>query len=112
MTFEFELNKFEEEGTKVLPDRKEFKLYNNYPNPFNPSTKIKFDIAQGKGQSSHVKLIVYDILGRAVASLMDGNMIPGSYEVDFKGENFASGIYFYKLETESYVDTKKMLMIK
>jgi len=87
---------------------KEFKLYNNYPNPFNPSTRIKFDVAS----QTNAKLIVYNILGQEVLKLFDGNLKAGSYSIELKADNLASGVYFYKLVTDSYVDTKKMLLIK
>jgi hypothetical protein len=87
---------------------KEFKLYNNYPNPFNPSTVIKFDLAY----QSHAKLVVYDVLGREVLGLIDENLKAGSYSIELKADNLPSGVYFYKLVTDSYVDTKKMLLIK
>jgi hypothetical protein len=87
---------------------KEFKLYNNFPNPFNPSTRIKFDIAS----QSYAKLVVYDVLGREVLRLIDGNLKAGSYSIDLKADNLPSGVYFYKLVTDSYTDTKKMLLLK
>jgi hypothetical protein len=87
---------------------KEFKLYNNYPNPFNPSTLIKFDLAS----QSHAKLVVYDVLGREILGLIDENLKAGSYSIELKADNLPSGVYFYKLVTDSYVDTKKMLLIK
>ena len=86
----------------------EFKLYNNYPNPFNPSTKIKFDIAQ----VTNAKLIVYDVLGREITRIFDGNLKAGSYSLDFDASNLPSGVYFYRLITNSFTDTKKMLLIK
>jgi len=92
---------------------KDFHLKQNYPNPFNPTTKIKFDIP---GQS-FAKLIVYDILGREVAELVNEELKPGTYSFDWDGSNYASGIYFYQLVVGdnnggSFVQTKKMLMIK
>ena len=91
----------------------EFSLYQNYPNPFNPETKIKFDIPETvKRKTLNVKLIVYDILGKEIATLVNESLQPGTYEVEFNGENYPSGIYFYRLETSDFVQTKKMLMIK
>ena len=86
----------------------DFMLYSNYPNPFNPATKIKFDIAK----ATNAKLVVYDILGNEVTRIIDEKLSPGSYTVDFKGENLGSGVYFYKLTTDYFTDTKKMLLIK
>jgi len=92
---------------------KEFKLYNNYPNPFNPSTKIRFDIpAVGQRHAFDVRLVVYDILGREVVRIIDGELQPGRYEIEFDATNLPSGVYFYKLITDSFTDAKKMLMIK
>ena len=87
---------------------KEFRLYNSYPNPFNPSTKIKFDIPK----SSCVKLIVYDILGREIKTLVNEKLNAGRYEIDWDGSSYPSGVYFYKLVTDEYFSVKKMLMIK
>jgi hypothetical protein len=87
---------------------KVYKLYNNYPNPFNPTTKFRFDIPN----DAKVSLIVYDVLGREVSHIMDGEMKAGSYTVDFNASNLTSGIYFYKLTTPSFVDTKKMILLK
>lgn len=85
-----------------------FRLYDNYPNPFNPATKIKFDIAK----ATNAKLIIYDILGNDVKRILDEKLSPGSYTVDFKGQNLGSGVYFYKLTTDYFTDTKKMLLVK
>ena len=85
-----------------------FRLHQNYPNPFNPKTKIKVEIAK----LCNVKLIVYDILGREVAKLVNEKLKPGTYEVEFDGSKYASGVYFYKLITDDFSETKKMLMIK
>ncbi len=95
-----------------------FSLYQNYPNPFNPNTKIKFSIpADGKRDprlrgEAEVKLIIYDALGRAVATLVNERLQPGTYEADWDASNYPSGVYFYKLETSSFEETKKMVLIK
>jgi hypothetical protein len=87
---------------------KVYSLEQNYPNPFNPETKISFDIPiQG-----FVSLKIFDALGREVNTLVNEVKVPGSYSVDFNGTNLPSGIYFYKLQTENYSETKKMLLIK
>jgi photosystem II stability/assembly factor-like uncharacterized protein len=85
-----------------------FSLSQNYPNPFNPSTAIKFDISK----STHVQILVYDILGREVGQLLNENKKPGSYEITWDGSRFASGIYFYKIITDEFVETKKMVLMK
>jgi hypothetical protein len=83
-------------------------LNQNYPNPFNPVTNIKFGIPE----SGDVRLVVYDILGREVKTLMNEFKNPGTYEVQFDATELASGIYFYSLQTQRGIETKKMLMIK
>jgi pimeloyl-ACP methyl ester carboxylesterase len=85
-----------------------FELEQNYPNPFNPSTTIQFQIPK----SSFVNLKVYDILGKEVATLADEYKPAGSYEVNFDASQLSSGIYFYKLQTASFVETKKMVLLK
>jgi hypothetical protein len=87
---------------------KEFSLSQNYPNPFNPKTKIAFTIPQ----RSHVSLKVYDIAGREVMALVDGEMGKGSYEADVDASHLASGTYFYRLEAGNFSETKKMTVIK
>jgi hypothetical protein len=96
-----------------------FELYQNYPNPFNPSTKIKFDIPktplnppEGGTFGGYVKLAIYDILGREVATLVDGQLKPGVYEVDWDASAYTSGVYFYMLTANSFEQTKEMILIK
>jgi subtilisin-like proprotein convertase family protein len=84
------------------------KLMQNFPNPFNPSTVIKFSIPK-QGQ---VSLKVYDIMGREVKSLVNERLPSGVYESMFDGSALNSGVYFYRLETEGYTETRKMLLIK
>ena len=87
-----------------------YELQQNYPNPFNPSTSIQYTISS----TQFVTLKVYDLLGREVATLVNGEKPAGSYIAQFTMNNvqLSSGIYFYKLQAGSFVDTKKMLMIK
>jgi hypothetical protein len=90
-----------------------FELYQNYPNPFNPVTRIKYDIPPSKGARGVLtKLIIYDILGREIETLVDQTQKPGSYEVTWDGSRYASGVYFYKLVTDEYVESRKMVLIK
>lgn len=90
-----------------------FRLYQNYPNPFNPVTKIKFDIPSDvKGKTVNIKLVVYDVLSREVATLVNEQLKHGSYEVEWDGFAFASGVYFYSLITEEYTVTKKLILLK
>ena len=95
------------EGSKI-PSK--YSLSQNYPNPFNPITKIKFDIAANSvGQTF---LSVYDILGREIATLVNEQLQPGSYEVTFDGSNLPSGVYFYKLISGNFILTKKLVLLK
>jgi len=96
-----------------IPDR--FTLEQNYPNPFNPVTKIKFDVAENgkwKSENGMVTMKVYDILGKEVATLVNENLRPGTYEAIFNAGLLPSGIYFYRLETEKNSYTKKMILLK
>ena len=95
-------------GNNVSELPKEFKLYENYPNPFNPTTTIKYDIAN----NSFVKLVVYDLAGKEIETLVSNNMQAGSYEATWSGSNYASGVYFARIEAGSYRHIIKMLMIK
>jgi hypothetical protein len=91
----------------------QFKLYQNYPNPFNPSTKIKFNVPSNvKGEKSNIKLIIYDVLGREINTLVNGQYSPGSYEVVWNAANYSTGVYFYKLITDGYSETAKMVLVK
>ncbi len=96
----------------------DFSLGQNYPNPFNPSTKINFSIpllrgvdAEG-GRGVLTKLTIYDILGKHVETLVNQQLSAGTYEVEFEGSKYASGLYFYVLKAEGFAETKKMLIIK
>jgi hypothetical protein len=86
----------------------EFKLYNNYPNPFNPSTTIRFELAK----AGNLTLKVYDVLGKEVRTLVDEYKTAGSYDVMFTTNNLPSGIYFCKLTSGNQTDVKKMLLLK
>jgi hypothetical protein len=85
-----------------------FLLSQNYPNPFNPKTIINFQLPM----SNYVKLNIYDALGREVATLVNEQLNPGTYEVEWNAGNYPSGTYFYKLQTGSFSETKKMLIVK
>ena len=85
-----------------------YKLSQNYPNPFNPATTIKFNLPESKV----VKIVVYDILGTAVKTLVDEFKEAGIHTINFNASEFASGTYVYRIETSNYVDIKKMLLIK
>jgi hypothetical protein len=95
---------------------KEFSLFQNYPNPFNPSTMIRYEIP-GQADNMLVVLKVYDVLGNEIAILVNEELPAGEYEVEFNshsGEvrNLVSGIYFYQLRSGSFIETKKMILVK
>jgi hypothetical protein len=85
-----------------------FSLSQNYPNPFNPTTTIAYTL----GVNSKVKLSLYDMNGSEVAVLVDNKIPAGAHSVNFSGENLSSGIYFYKLQTDNQIITRKMMLIK
>ena len=96
------------ENGSPLPTR--FELGHNYPNPFNPSTRIQFTIPAGTyGRTS---LQVYDVLGREVATLVNEAKPPGRYQVTWDARNIASGVYFYKLTAGEFAQTKKLLLLR
>jgi hypothetical protein len=85
-----------------------FALEQNYPNPFNPSTKIRFSLAE----ETHTKIIISDILGRVVTTLVNDNLTVGTYNIDFDASNLPSGVYFYSIITEKFKDSKKMMLVR
>ena len=91
----------------------EFALSQNYPNPFNPVTRIKFDIASvGARYIVPVRIVIFDVLGQEIATLVNKKLQPGTYETEWDASNYPSGVYFYKLITADYTETKKMILIK
>ncbi|MFA6440326.1 MAG: T9SS type A sorting domain-containing protein, partial [Bacteriovoracaceae bacterium] len=87
---------------------KEFALHQNYPNPFNPATMISFSLPT----SQMVTLTVFDLLGKEVSTLIHEIQSPGTYNISFDGSNLVSGIYFYRLRAGTYVETKKLILMK
>jgi hypothetical protein len=85
-----------------------FSLAQNYPNPFNPTTTIIY----GLRERTIVELKVYDVLGREIETIVDGEQNAGFYEIEFKASRLASGIYFYRLQAGNFIETKKMLLLK
>ncbi|MDD5363627.1 MAG: T9SS type A sorting domain-containing protein [Ignavibacteria bacterium] len=85
-----------------------FALKQNYPNPFNSSSKFKFEIAK----FGNVKIVIYDIAGKEIRTLVNESLKPGMYETTFDGSQLSSGVYFYKLITNDFIDTKKMILLK
>jgi hypothetical protein len=94
----------------------DFKLEQNYPNPFNSMTKIKFNIPNrspiGTFGDDRVVVVVYDIIGREIETLVNEQLLPGTYEVTFDGSKLASGIYYYQLKTNDFVETRKLVLLK
>ena len=91
----------------------EYSLFQNYPDPFNPSTKIKFEIpSAGQIHAFDMQLKVYDILGKEIETLVNEKLFPGTYEVIFNGYNYPAGVYFYKLISNGFAQTKKMVLLK
>lgn len=86
----------------------EYKLYQNFPNPFNPSTTINFDLVK----AGVVKIVLYDVLGKEVKTIVDQYADPGKFKAVFNAENLASGLYFYKITSNDFTDVKKMLIVK
>jgi glucose/arabinose dehydrogenase len=100
------------EEQNILDD---FQLYQNYPNPFNPSTTIKYTIPSvtlSGVEGSRVQLKIFDVLGNEVATLVDEYKPAGNYEINFNASGLVSGIYFYRLQAGSFVDTKKMILLR
>ncbi|MDZ4701131.1 MAG: M36 family metallopeptidase [Rhodothermales bacterium] len=87
---------------------KEFAIEQNYPNPFNPTTRIRFALPE----ATVVRLYVYDVMGREVERLVEGNMQAGYHEVSFGNDQLPSGIYFYRIEAGTFVDVKRMVLVK
>ncbi len=86
----------------------EYSLHQNYPNPFNPATKIRFELPQ----SGFTKLTIFDSNGREIDFLIKEQLIAGTYELNWDASKFPTGIYFYKLEVNGFVQTRKMLLVK
>ncbi len=99
------------EGISKAPDS--FSLHQNYPNPFNPETVIHYDLPI----HSHVDISVYNIAGQKIATLVDKEMDLGSHSIIWdgknnKGEGLASGVYFYRMETDRFVQTRKLILMR
>lgn len=93
-------------SNNIVPN--EFELKQNYPNPFNPTTNIQYSISE----SGKIKLAIYNIIGEEVALLVNGIEGVGFYEVTFSATKLPGGIYFYRLQTKDYTQTKKMILLK
>jgi uncharacterized membrane protein len=93
-------------GNNSIP--KVFTLEQNYPNPFNPSTSIKFSLPK----ASVVKLVIYDLLGKEIRTLVNEMRQPGTYSEMFDASSLASGVYFYRITAGDFTDVKKIVLIK
>lgn len=98
----------EPNSVKLSNSTLDFELTQNYPNPFNPSTKIKYQIPE----LSFVTIKVYDVLGKEVTTLINEEKPAGSYEVEFDASRLPSGVYFYRLQAGSFIETKKMILLR
>ena len=92
----------------MVISRNTFTLFANYPNPFNPTTKIEFSIPS----DNNVEIKVYDVLGMEVATLLNEHKQAGTHSVDFIARNLSSGIYFYKMVSGKFSELKKMILLK
>lgn len=97
-------------GVETIDDLRpeKYSLEQNYPNPFNPATQIEFSIPE----DAFVNLVIYDVSGRQVATLQNGRLTSGNYKVNWNAAGYSSGIYYYKLETDNYSVTRKMILLK
>ncbi len=115
-TVTYRLKQIDTDGTFEYSDEIEIKvtstienkLVGNYPNPFNPTTTIRFDLAK----ESNVVLTIYNVLGEAISTLVNRKMTSGRHKIEFDASNLSSGIYFYRINAESFIDVKKMIVIK
>lgn len=105
VNFNFNLTDVEQDQS-IIPN--EFSLAQNFPNPFNPSTLISYKVKE----TSHIQIKVFNILGNEIKTLVDEEKPAGNYKVDFNASNFPSGVYFYRLQAGSFVETKKMILLK
>ena len=103
-----ELDFIDDVSEKGKPVANNYYLFQNYSNPFNPSTMIKYKIPE----SGLVTIKVYDALGREIATLVNEEKPVGSYEIKFDGSNLSSGVYFYRLNFDSFISIKKMILLK
>lgn len=94
-----------EEGNNI-PNS--FELFQNFPNPFNPSTRLRY----GLPKNSFVKLVIYDILGKEIETLVNEMQTSGTYSIDWNASKYSSGIYLYKIQTDGFSETKRMLLVK
>lgn len=107
-TAEIGVSGFYKDNSNNTVDNYDFNLQTNYPNPFNPTTIIKYQLPE----DAHVKLIIYDVLCREVTTLVNEVKKVGSYEVEFNATRLTSGVYFYQISAGKFVSAKKMLLVR
>ncbi len=100
------LNTTDIKSEQILPTQ--YELFQNYPNPFNPTTTIRYEVPE----SGHVTITVYNMLGRKITTLVNGNQSAGLNKVEFNASDLVSGIYYYKMKTEKTIIVKKMILLK
>ena len=94
------------ENTEIIPA--DYKLSQNFPNPFNPSTAISLEIPK----RSYVTLIIYNEKGAAVSTLLSGMTEAGSYKIKWNADEMSSGVYFYRMISDNFIETKKMILLR
>lgn len=103
---------FPENATNLISEKNysvsEFQLYQNYPNPFNSTCAIKYSIPK----SSQVTLKIFNVLGSEIETLLDDEKPVGTYELNWNAVNLSSGVYFYRIQAGSFVQTRKMILLK
>ena len=119
LNFDYIINNWLRQDPTVRVENKEQQLINkftlnqNYPNPFNPSTTIQYSIPSSIAPNGvDVKLIIFDILGNEVLTVLEQNMQAGNYEINFDATNLSSGIYYYQFTARNFIETKKMILLK
>ncbi len=114
--FNFNLMEFELTAVGVDDENEasfSFNLEQNFPNPFNPSTIINYSIPTNrKSEMANTTLKIYDILGSEVATLVNEEQTPGNYHIEFDASNLSSGLYFYKLQSGEFSQSKKMILLR
>jgi len=87
---------------------KDFKLYQNHPNPFNPTTRIKFSVPE----RNNVNIKIFNMIGQEIQEIVNQEYEAGNYNVEFNASNLASGVYFYRIQSGNFVESKKMIYLK
>ncbi|MBL8015634.1 MAG: T9SS type A sorting domain-containing protein, partial [Ignavibacteria bacterium] len=95
-------------GVNEISSPNEFVLYQNFPNPFNPQTIISYSITK----PGNINILIFDVLGNEIESVSKNHLMPGNYYISWNGENYPSGVYFYKFTSEEFTETRKMILLK